>query len=103
MNGTVVTVDRAHPTAEALAVAADGTILAVRSLDIVRKTTDPRGTTAVVDTSQINHSPAIGIGQGGERTVQVGCSHFNLLNLNPVAASISSFGTCRTGCAKVQW
>jgi predicted amidohydrolase YtcJ len=49
VNGTVVTVNRAHPKAEALAVAADGTILAVGDLDVVRKTTDPRGTTTVVD------------------------------------------------------
>jgi predicted amidohydrolase YtcJ len=48
-NGKIVTVDRAHPEAQALAVAPDGTILAVGDLQVVMDTQDPNGSTTVVD------------------------------------------------------
>jgi predicted amidohydrolase YtcJ len=51
VNGTVVTVDPRRPLAEALAVAPDGTILAVGDLESVKKTMRPdgMGITKIVD------------------------------------------------------
>ena len=51
---------------------------------------------------EIDYAPAIRIGEGGERTIEFGRAHGSLLNLNPVAFSISSFETFRVGCEKVQ-
>lgn len=51
---------------------------------------------------QVDHAPARRIGKGGERTIDFGCAHVSLSNLNPVAFSISSFETFRTGCEKLQ-
>lgn len=51
---------------------------------------------------EIDHAPTIGIGQGGQRAIEAGRFHGSLPNLNPVALSISSVETLRTGCEKVQ-
>ena len=41
-------------------------------------------------------------GERGERAVEVVCAHRSGANLKPVAFSISSFETARTGCENVQ-
>ena len=51
---------------------------------------------------EIDHAPAIRIGKGGKCSIEIGCTHFSLLNFNPVAASISPVETVRTVCEKVQ-
>ena len=51
---------------------------------------------------QVDHASAIRIGKGGKRAIECGCTHVSLLNLNPLTLSISSFGTFRTDCEKVQ-
>ena len=50
----------------------------------------------------IDEAPATRIGKGGKRAMNVRRVHVSLVNLNPVALSISSFETFRTGCEKVQ-
>ena len=51
---------------------------------------------------QVDHAPTIRIGKGGKCAIEIGRTHVSLLNLNPLTLSISSFGTLRTDCEKVQ-
>jgi hypothetical protein len=51
---------------------------------------------------EIDHPPAMRIGECRERPVETRCRHRSGSNLKPVALSISSLETVRTGCEKVQ-
>jgi hypothetical protein len=51
---------------------------------------------------EIDDPPAVRIGKRGERPVEAGRAQRARLNLKPVAFSISSRDTSRTGCEKVQ-
>lgn len=51
---------------------------------------------------QVDHAPAMRVGERRERTVEAGCAQPSRSNLNPLAFSISCLETSRTGCEKVQ-
>ena len=53
-------------------------------------------------TQKIDHAPSIRVRKRSQRPIEIGCAHFSLLNLNPVAASISALVTSRSDWAKVQ-
>ncbi len=90
-----VLVDEAAP-AQRLQMATHGRKGNARRLREISSTIGPLA-------KQLDNAPAVRVGERRESAVEALRTHRSGSNLKPLACSISSLETARSGCEKVQW